>query len=272
MSDFRAVAWAIDGTLLATYATKIQVVGEGVSGVPPLRGSDRQYAFKGGAAHRARTPDSRSITLGFWVSGRGATYADRVSDFAARITAIRALIWKGGDQFTLSKTWTDPAGTHTASAEGIVVDGVPLQVKRSAHQAQCTIDVHLADPWFYGAGIPVTIPVGVPTMINHFGDDTTWRTVIAFVGQLSNPQLANSTPAPDVTVKLGTAVASGDSVLVDCDETTVTRDSDSANLIGALQHSGSRQWFGLAPGTNTVTLTADSGAGHAIVTYKPLYF
>jgi hypothetical protein len=61
-------------------------------------------------------------------------------------------------------------------------------------------------------------------------------------------------------------------VMVDCDETTVKRASDSANLIGALQHSGARQWFGLRKGTNSLTLSADSGAGHAVLTYKPLYF
>jgi hypothetical protein len=56
------------------------------------------------------------------------------------------------------------------------------------------------------------------------------------------------------------------------DLATVVRASDSANLIGAVTHSGSRAWMGLLRDNNTLVLTADGGAGHAVVRHKPAYF
>jgi len=33
-----------------------------------------------------------------------------------------------------------------------------------------------------------------------------------------------------------------------------------------------RQWFGLASGSNIVTLTRDAGSGQAIIKWRPAYF
>jgi hypothetical protein len=95
---------------------------------------------------------------------------------------------------------------------------------------------------------------------------------IDYAGALSNPVVTNSTLAPEVWLKIGTAIAGGDTVRLSGDAATVLRDSDGANLIGAVTHSGARSWFRLGRGTNTVTLSADSGAGSAVLRYWPVYY
>jgi hypothetical protein len=52
------------------------------------------------------------------------------------------------------------------------------------------------------------------------------------------------------------------------DGTTIIRGSDGANLIGTISHSGARAWFGLLRGANTITLSADAGAGSAILRFR----
>jgi hypothetical protein len=108
--------------------------------------------------------------------------------------------------------------------------------------------------------------------VDNPGDEATTAITVDFAGALSNPQVTNTSTAPEVYLKVGTDLASGDALAVDVLATSVVRDSDAANLIGALTHSGSRAWLVLKRGTNTLVLTTDSGAGSAVVTYLPVYY
>jgi hypothetical protein len=130
----------------------------------------------------------------------------------------------------------------------------------------------MADPFFYGTAMDVELAVGVDTTVDNPGDEGTTAITVDFAGALSNPQVTNSSMTPEVYVKVGTDLASGDDLAVDVLATSVVRDSDSANLIGALTHSGSRAWMVLGRGSNTLTLTTDAGAGTAVVTFQPVYY
>lgn len=77
---------------------------------------------------------------------------------------------------------------------------------------------------------------------------------------------------PAVTLKLGTGIASDDMVTVDVEQTTVFRTNDGANIIWTLTHSGARPWMVLKKGVNTLRLSADTGAGSAVLKYKPIWF
>lgn len=263
--------WAIDGVPLRSIASEVQRVDTDLA--PPLRGSDRQYAFRPGADFRPRVADSRTVTLGLWLLGQdaGGTFAQWPDQYAgAERQLLRLLRPDGARQFELARTWTDDLGTHTATGQG-VADSVE-RVRHGKFQGRVTVDVHMADPFFYGTPVSVTLPAGSAVTVNNPGDELTTAVTATINGQLSNPQVTNSTLTPDVYFKVGTDVASGDSVTVDVAATSVLRTSDGANLIGALTHSGARAWLGLGRGNNSVTLSADSGTGSAVLTFQPVYY
>jgi hypothetical protein len=239
-----------------------------------LRGEDRQYAFRPGRAFRPRVTDSRSITLGLWLIGQdgpGTTTADYMDNYAAAERELRRLLRPdGGAEFEISKTWTDDLGTHTATGHGIA--GTIERKRAGKHAGRVTVDIGMADPFFYGSTITVPLTKGVPATVTNPGDEGTVSVELDLIGQLANPVVTNSTPDPDIYVKVGTAIAVGDTVRLNADLATVSRDSDGANLIGALTHSGNRAWLRLGRGANVLTLSADSGAGSAVLRYLPVYY
>jgi hypothetical protein len=177
----------------------------------------------------------------------------------------------GGGQFAITRTWTDDLGTHTATGHGVAAEA-PQRSRAGKSAGKVTVDIGMADPFFYGDPMDVALPVGVPVTVDNPGDEATTAITVDFAGALSNPQVTNTSTAPEVYLKVGTDLASGDALAVDVLATSVVRDSDAANLIGALTHSGSRAWLVLKRGTNTLVLTTDSGAGSAVVTYLPVYY
>jgi hypothetical protein len=264
--------WTIDGVPLLTLAADVQRLDSALA--PPLRGSDRRYAFRPGAEFRPRVADSRTITLGLWLLGQDGPVASgpawEVNYAGAERKLQRLLRPDGGAQFEISRTWTDDLGTHTATGHGI---GDTIERKRSGRFAgRVTVDIFMADPFFYGDPVAVPLAVGAATVVSNAGDDSTSAVVLDFAGPLSNPTVTNSTLTPDVWVKAGTDLAAGDGLTVDVLATSILRDSDGANLIGALTHSGARAWLPLARGSNTVTLSADGGAGSAVLTFQPVYY
>jgi hypothetical protein len=265
--------WAIDGVPLLDLATDVQRIDPNLA--PPLRGEDRQYAFRPGRAFRPRVTDSRTITLGLWLIGQdgpGTTAADYMNNYAeAERTLIRLLRPDYGVEFEITRTWTDDLGTHTATGHGVAAEA-PQRARAGKHAGRVTVDIAMADPFFYGSAMAVDLAVGVSEVVTNPGDAMTTAAVIDFTGQLSNPTLTNSTLVPEVWLKVGSDVGAGDGVTADVTATSAVRDSDGANLIGAITHSGARAWFALGRGANTVTLSADGGAGTATLTYQPVYY
>jgi hypothetical protein len=264
--------WTIDGVPLLTLAADVQRIDSALA--PPLRGGDRQYAFRPGAEFRPRVTDSRTITLGLWLLGQdgpGSTPAAYEVNYAGAERKLQRLLRPdAGRQFEISRTWTDDLGTHTATGHGI---GDTIERKRSGRfSGRVTVDIFMADPFFYGDPVAVPLAVGAATVVSNAGDDSTTAVVLDFAGPLSNPTVTNSTLTPEVWVKAGTDLANGDGLTLDVRATSVLRDSDGGNLIGAVTHSGARAWLSLGRGANTVTLSTDSGAGSAVLTFQPVYY
>jgi hypothetical protein len=263
--------WTIDGVPLLTLAADVQRVDSAV--VPPLRGDDRRYAFRPGAEYRPRVTDSGSLTLGLWLlgmDGPGSTSAAWEANYAGAERQLRRLLRPdGGREFTISKTWTDDLGSHTATGRGIA--GSIERARSGRFAGRLTVDIGMADPFFYGSAVAVNLPAGAAVVVDNPGDALTTALTLDLAGQLSNPKVTNST-GDDVWVKLGTDIAGGDSIRADVLTGSVLRDSDGANLIGTLTHSGARPWLLLRRGANTVTLTTDSGAGSGVLTFQPVYY
>lgn len=267
--------WDVDGVSLHTYASAITTLGGSRSGVPKFRGTDSQAAARRGSLYRPKVADARTLTLAMQVTGVDASSpgaSPTTSQFRANLRSLQRLFWKpGGAQFTLTKRWNEGSGQVVASALGYFEDGLePTMV--GDRLAKLTVDVRLSDPFFYAAQQTSTLAVGVPTAINNIGDDVMTKITLEFNGALTNPKLTNATPSPQVWVKYGGTVAGGDKVTLNVDDTTAIRTSDSTSVIGAITHSGARHWLGLARGSNTLTLTTDSGTGTVAVKYQIPYF
>lgn len=263
--------WAIDGVPLLSLASEVQRLDGRI--VPPVRGANRQYAFRPGAGYRPRVTDSQTITLGLWLIGQDGPgdRDDWQNNYAAAERQLRTLLRPDhGAEFEITKTWTDDLGTHTATGKGAAEDIERSRIGRYA--GKVTVDIHMADPFFYGSPIVVPLSLGVPAALNNPGDEATTNAWVDLTGQLSNPQLSNTTEDPPVWLKVGTDIAAGDGVLVDTELDAVTRESDGANLIGALTHSGARSWFRIGRGAGSVTLSADAGAGSGTLTFWPVYY
>jgi hypothetical protein len=214
------------------------------------------------------------MTLGLWLLGQdgpGSTSAAWQVNYAGAERKLRQLLRPdGGAEFEITRTWTDDLGTHTATGRGIS-EGVE-RARAGRFSGRVTVDIFMADPYFYGAPVAVPLAVGAATAVLNAGDDATSAVVLDFAGPLSNPTVTNSTLTPDVWVKAGTDLAAGDGLTVDVSATSVLRDSDGANLIGSVTHSGARAWLPLGRGSNPVTLSADGGAGSAVLTFQPVYY
>jgi Phage tail protein len=268
--------WEVDGVSLNQYCWNISTLGGGRLALPPLRGDDIQYAYRPGRDWRAKTPDSRVISLAMWVVGidpdTSLPGADQGTQWNENWRSLRNLFWTPRGQVALTRRVKYESGIQTTTALASLAGSMePTMTGRT--RANFVVDLLLSDPFFYGSSITVNVPRSTPTIVANPGDDVVaYRNFsLTFNGPLTNPKLTNATSDPDVWVKVGAAIASGDSVTLDVGEFTATRTSDSANLVGGVTHSGSRTWLGLIPGDNTLTLTSDSGTGTVDVTFAAPY-
>lgn len=275
MTNSTDTYWDVDGTSLQTFAWNIATLGGGRDTVPGWRGTDRQFAYKAGAKHRAKVADSRVMTLAMWVVGMlddGTVPPDMQIEYTENRRQLKRLLWKpDGAMFVLTKRWRETAGIIVASADGYVVSDMAPEMHGPKGSA-FVVDVMLPDPWFYGPEVTTVLNVNTPTVIANAGDDVCTNITVELDGALTNPTVTNATPTPDVWFKVGSVISAGQEVVVDVDETTVVRTGDQANLIGSLTHSGARPWMLLQRGNNSLTLTADAGTGTATVRHRPAYF
>jgi hypothetical protein len=267
--------WDVDGTSLHTYATKIVNLGGPYTGAIPMRGANLAVPYRPGQIWRPKVPDARTLQLGFIVIGKsdeGAKVGDPIQQAGLNYRNLRALLWRDdGSQYSLTKRWRHAGALVSATAlaayaGGLDADmaGMPRSIVRTA------VSLLLADPYFYSAATTTNVTTSGASVSNP-GDAAAigFGLTVKFNGPLTNPAVLNITLGLELA--LGTTIAGGDSITVDCDAYTVTRTSDSANLVGALTHSGARQWFGLARGSNSLDLTTDAGAGTVDVTFRAPY-
>lgn len=241
------------------------------------RGSNTKVAYGHREGWRAKYMDARTISLGMWVTGFDddglPTAMGPERKFNQNLMNLQSLFWRDEQQqFTLTKRWKDPVSGTVLSASTLAEltsDLVPEM--RGPYSARLVVDLWLADPLFYGPDVNVAIPMNTPTVVNNPGTAKTSKMLLEFNGILGNGKLTNQTFTPDIWVQVGFAIAGGDAITLDVQEMTAIRTSDSANLIGAVTRSGSRSWMRLAPGANTLELTATSGSGTVDLTYAPAY-
>lgn len=274
--------WSIGDVSLHRQGWSISSFGGSRYDLPPRRGDGSlKFAYRPGAIHKPRLPDPRPIDLIMWMTATDPATGDRPSDLMTQFNdnwdTLRRLVWKPNDEtVTLTRRWyLTQSSTKTlvaASAEAILTNTMPPNMT-GRYRATFTMQFLLNDPFFFGALETNSCVISTPKSIVNLGHDVAaWSNLeVDFVGPLVNPRLTNTTPAPDVWVQYTGTVASGQTVRLKVGDFRAYRVSDSANLIGSISNSGARHWMGLLPGTNSLTLTASSGSGTAVVRHQPPY-
>lgn len=261
--------WDIDGTPLNTLCWNVETLGGGRSSVPQYRGDDTVMAYRPGARHEDKQVDNRIIPLQMWVNSSkddGSTPMLRDEQYEANLRALRNLMWRDdGAEFSITKRWREGGAMKQATAMASLASDLAPAMK-GPYAGSIGVDLLLANPWFYEPVQTVTLVKDTPQVVTNPGDARTngYGGTIEFIGPLTNPKVTNGS----VWVQVGLAIATGDKVTLDMWEWTAVRDGDSANVIGAVTHSGARQWMPLTKGSNTLELTATSGTGTAVLKFR----
>lgn len=275
MTDSTETAWMVDGVSLQTFARNVQSLAPKY-GTPQLRGTDPTVAYRRGAVWRPKIADVRTEQLGMWITATdddGALTAKGMErQFHQNMVALQNLLWTDGErQVTLTKKWKDPLTGDVVTATALAEPQGFTPEMRGPYSAVGVAEFVLTEPYYYGVAQTVAFAVGVPQDVVVLGDVRTNRITMDANGQLSNGTLTNSTPVPENWLRVGSSIAGGDKISLDVDNFIATRESDGANMIGAVSRSGGRYWMNLWPGSNTLVLTADSGTGTVDLTYAPAY-
>ncbi len=281
--------WDIDGSSLNVPGWNLSTLG-GRFNVPPLRGEDTTYAYVPGDQPGVYVPGSRTLTFNMWLVGANRSTGDLSVDqrrmWNDNWTYLTGLFWTPNRQLTITRRLllTDPdtglGYIQTTAAQGRYISGLDPQMTGRT-RATFTVDVKLHDPFFWGAETSTTIAVADPETVHNPGDfDAGHRNFfVEFHGPLVNPKLTNSTAAPDVWVKFAGSLDADQILTLDMERFAAALNAApgysypeySLNRVGDISHSGAHNWMALGKGDNTLTLTADSGTGTAVVRFRPPY-
>jgi hypothetical protein len=281
--------WLVDGTSLYTLAYNISTLA-GREHLPPKLGDNIQIPYRNGRIWKPKYYDQQMITLGMWIRGADvngnvpSTRTGSRAQFNSNLRALRRLFAPTGRQLALSRILQFTTGAETHTAQGEVASGSASSAGEMDLQpitpmlATFTVDIVMADPWWYGSNI-VTVITSSGATVTHPGDVeasgvSVGSMTIALAGPLTNPRLTNTSISPNVWVQYTGTINSGTTITLDLAAFTA-KDQLGNSLIGSVSHSGSLRWMLLEPGSNAMTLTngasGSPGTGTATLTFAPPY-
>jgi hypothetical protein len=277
-----AELWYFNGTPLQDPhgAWNISTMGGSRFGLPVLRGQNVAVPYRAGQSWAPKYLDARTVTLTMWADGQGfggsgGSYpsgSDPRLAFNSNIQQLRALFLTRGStgslQGKLQRNWYFMQGgvgtlvTATAMAE--IAGSMDLTMNGRTNAA-FSVDLLLADPYFYGA--TATASVTTSGTVTNLGEGVAgegWPSAVnAFTVSVTSPCIVSN-----VSAGCSFIVAAGPSfpVTVDVLNQTVV-DNAGANQVQYFSHAGSRLWMALVSGANNFGVSA----GTATFTYCPPY-
>lgn len=272
-----AETWYWNGLALSQPYWNLTTFGGSRSGIPTMRGQDVQVAYRAGQAWRAKYPDERTVSLTMWLDGSGSQYGWPASDahlaFNNNWQQLRQSFFArnagGSAQGQLQRNWwlTQQGSvkmvTSTAMAE---IAGSMDLTMNGRTGAAFTIDLLLADPYFYGAQQSVPCS-GSSTVLTGLGEGVVGEgfasAVSTFTVQCSAPcTVTNATAGISFTIASGASFP----VTVDVLRGTIV-DNAGVSQAGRFSHAGSRLWAAVLPAANTIQVSA----GTATFTWTDAY-
>jgi hypothetical protein len=258
--------WYWNGVPLQTSYYNVTTFGGSRFGVPTLRGQNYQVPYRAGQLQRAKYPDQRTVTLTMWTDGQMSAYpaGDARRAYNDNFQQLRQMFFTrgggGSAQGQLQRNWWLTVGgsptmvTSTAMAE---IAGSMDPTMNGRVSSAFSVDLLLADPYFYGA--QRTVAVGTSgTTITANGEGVVGEGFASAVNGFTLSLTAaatvtNSTVGCSVTHN-GAGVASWP-VTLDILRYTAT-DAVGNNCVAGLSHSGSPMWMCLLNGANVIAVSA----------------
>ncbi len=274
MTNSTETYWDVDGQSLQTFAFNIQTLGGDRLAPPPYRGQDLAIPSTPGRRWMPKVVDSRVITLGMWVIG-----ADEAGNVPADTTArrqfdenwrkLRNLLWTYDREVTLTKRFWVDGVLVTAAAKAQFAGGL-LPSMGGPARAAFTVDLRLADPYFYGTEI--VLPLTSTQTVDVAGDDVTRAIEFEINGARTNVIVRNDTM--DLQFQHSSVLPSGDTIDINVLNYTAVTDpaaTPSFDSVSEIIHEGSPSWFLLKPGDNLVEVSSSFGIGTVVMKYKPVW-
>lgn len=267
MANTTDTYWSVDGQSLQTYARNISSL-EGKLSMPGLRGSDDIIPHRRGTRWTKKTVDGRTLPLAMWVSDsdadgvKGTTKSARAANFDANWRALMNLLWREGDQFTLTKRFNYSGGIRIAHAKAEFGGAIaPAMVGRYA--ARAVINLYLSDPYFYDDVQETHNLSNGDQNIMILGDVPTYNIEVNIAGARNQPILWNKTLGQ--TLQYNGQLQTGDTTTINVPNFR-SWTVDAANPLGytsnaRLLKTGGVMLFGLKNGVNAINLASTTGSG-----------
>ncbi|QOP66168.1 minor tail protein [Arthrobacter phage DanielleIgnace] len=104
--------------------------------------------------------------------------------------ALRRLLWTPRRQIALTRRWYDQNGVlQTATAMAQYAGGLEPDVDAGGHRMQFSVDLFLADPFFYGAEVTLQIPSGYQEKV-ILGDFASMKARLELTGPMGGPSMS----------------------------------------------------------------------------------
>ena len=256
--------WSVDGVSLNTHAQNIESLVP-LMAPPEMRGEELIIPYAPGEQWVQKVVGSRILPLGMWVVG------DTRDEFDDNWAALVKLLWRPGQQFNLTKRFRRGGVTYSATAKAEFVSGLaPTMIGRRG--AKFTVDLKLADPYFYDEVATVFTLTSNRANYTLPGDAATHNIEIVVDGPRGPLDFINWTTGDDMI--LNRTTTSVELVRVFPKTWQATRYPDaggSFDITSVITHSGgSPLWFSMAPGVNDIQRneSAPTGAGPITINAK----
>lgn len=265
---------------LQNFCQNITTLGGDRLAPAPLRGANLVVPGVVGQTWMPKIVDSRTITLGMWVNGANPDGTiprsqDAQQAFYSNFTALRNLLWSPYSQFLLYKRFYVNGVLTTAYAKAQYASGLDPTMNGPS-SAAFTVDLLLAEPYFYTAPSTINLTTGVgssdTSTVVIGGDAETSKIAFTVNGARAHPKVHSNTL--DVQWEYTPALNAGDVLSVDVPSFTATTTPSGASTYtssGSVLHTGDTNWFVMQPGSNTIVASSDSGTGLMTMTYREAY-
>lgn len=277
MSNTTDTFWEVDGVSLQTMAFNISTLGGDRASPPFLRGENLLVPAARGRRWMPKVVDQRVISLGMWVQGCTEDGLVPVGQSNRRQydenwRKLRTLLWTPGREVTLTKRFWVAGTLKTASAKAQFASGL-VPFMNGPARATFTVDLALADPYFYGPDVITNLTTGTQNVTLQ-GDDITNEIKIHVDGARTNVKVRNATLNTDV--EYHGDVNTGAKLDIDVMKYSAIFTPSGAgpvpvSVIGGIRHTGDVSWLSMRPGTNSVVVSSSSGIGAVIMTHREVW-
>lgn len=311
MSNSSPEWWSIVDTngqeiSLHQWGWSVTTVGGSRYDLPPRRGTDMTMAYRPGQIHRRKLPDARQMSLIMFMVGwdpatGNVVNPDQRLQWNDNWDKLRRLVYRhsllSDQRVKLTRRWFLTAPTFPTTRSGDIAiqgdPGVPASgqsrlltafafaemtgnmdpAMTGRFRSDFQLDFTLADPYFYGDTVTVTLHPGDTAYVYNDGHDVaaSGYLQVDMYGPIVHPKITNLSTNPDSWVQWNGTLHDGEHLQMVINRFQCIKVTDNTNQIGKITSYGGRFWVSLLPGVNKIHLDAASGSGSAVISFRPPY-